>query len=237
MSSPSKPPTTDHAGDRSRLCSIVAMFVLALMVATGVLGAAVSSSGASTKAASTKPRSPRAIATAPFATPTGVTLTDTPPPWALPADARPYFAAAGLSVLGAEQLAVHYHAHLDIVVDDAKVTVPAGIGFVVSRGRAIGLTVLHTHDTSGVIHIESSSHEPFTLGQVFTEWGVALSATRLGGRHADATHVLAAYVNGQRFTGDPATLELERHLEVALWYGPSDQSPRVPSSYRFTGGL
>ena len=78
---------------------------------------------------------------------------------------------------------------------------------------------------------------PYTLGQVLTEWGVALSATQVGGLHADATHVLAAFVNGKRFTGDPATLQLKRHLEIALWYGPSDQTPKVPSSYKFPAGL
>ena len=97
--------------------------------------------------------------------------------------------------------------------------------------------MLHTHDTSGVIHIESAVNEPYTLGQVFTEWGVALSATQLGGLHADATHVLAAYVNGRSFSGDPATLKLKRHLEIALWYGPSGQTPHVPSSYHFPAGL
>jgi hypothetical protein len=222
VSAPSKP----------RLHSIAAMFAVALMVTTGVLAGPVSSSGAATKL-----KSPRPIATAPFTTPTGVTLADTQPPWALPADARPYIAAAGLSALGEEQLEVHYHAHLDIIADGAKVTVPAGIGFVVSGGKATGLAVLHTHDTSGIIHIESPTPEPFTLGQVFTEWGVALSATQLGGLHPDATHVLAVYVNGRRFSGDPATLRLQRHLEIALWYGPSGQKPHVPSSYHFPAGL
>ena len=97
--------------------------------------------------------------------------------------------------------------------------------------------MLHTHDTSGVIHIESATRQPYTLGQVLTEWGVALTATQLGGLHADATHVLAVYVNGKRFVGDPATLQLEPHLEIALWYGPSSQTPRVPRSYRFPADL
>ena len=177
------------------------------------------------------------IATAPFTTPTGVALADTPPPWPIPPDARPYIAAAGLSVLTAEELAVHYHAHLDIIANGAKVTVPAGIGFVVVNGRETGITVLHTHDTSGVIHIESAEPQPFTLGQVFTEWGVALDATRIGGLHADATHTVATYVNGKRFTGDPATLSLARHQEIALWYGPTGTRPRVPKSFRFPVGL
>ena len=179
----------------------------------------------------------REIATAPFAAPTSVKLADTPPPWPLPANARPYIEAAGLSVLGAEQLEVHYHAHLDIIANGDEVTVPAYVGFVIENREATGITVLHTHDPSGIIHIESATRQPYTLGQFLTEWGVALSATQLGGLHTDATHVLVAYVNGRRFDGDPATLRLQRHLEIALWYGPSDQTPHVPKTYHFPAGL
>ncbi len=216
---------------RARVRPMAAVLAMLAVIASVLVGP-VSSDAAVSQRKSSSP-----IATAPFTPPTAVTLADTPPPWVLPADARPYIAAAGLEALGAEQLAVHYHAHLDIIDDGEKVTVPAGIGFVVSNGKATGITLLHTHDTSGVIHIESATPQPFTLGQVFTEWGVTLSATQIGGLHTDTTHVLLAYVNGRRFTGDPATLRLQRHLEIALWYGPSSATPKVPRSYHFTGGL
>jgi len=188
---------------------------------------------ANVSAASAKPT----IATTPYTMPTSVSLDDTPPPWASPANARPYIEAAGLTALSAEQLAVHYHAHLDVIDDDTKVTVPAGIGFVIQNGKARGISELHTHDTSGIVHIESAENVPYTLGQVFTEWGVALSATQVGGLRADGAHVLRVYVNGRRFGGDPATIRLKRHLEIALWYGPTGQKPTVPKSYRFPAGV
>jgi hypothetical protein len=177
------------------------------------------------------------VATTPFTEPTGVTLADSPAPWPLPADAKPYIAAAGLSVLSAEELAVHYHAHLDVIDDGQKVTVPAGVGFVVEHGKATGITVLHTHDTSGVIHIESAVDKPYSLGQFATEWGIALSRSQIGGLQADATHRLRTFVNGKRFTGDPASIKLARHLEIAIWYGPTGQKPVVPKSYEFPAGL
>ena len=204
-----------------------------LAVTASVLVVGMGASGASAG----KGSPPKPPATAPFTAPTSVTLADTPPPWPIPADATPYITAAGLPNLGAEELAVHYHAHLDIVADGAKVTVPAGIGFVIKNGREAGITVIHTHDPSGVIHIESATDVPYTLGQLFTEWGVALSATQLGGLHADSTHTFAVYVNGRRFAGDPATLQLKKHLEIALWYGASTDTPKVPKSYRFPAGL
>lgn len=208
---------------------LLATLAVVLVALSATVGAAVAA------------KKPRPIATAPFTAPADVEFADTPPPWPLPANARPYIEAAGLSVLGEEQLEVHYHAHLDVIDASAgrsaKVTVPAGIGFEVSNGKVTGLTVLHTHDTSGIIHVESAEPTPYTLGQVFTEWGVALDATQVGGLHADGTNVLKAYVNGRSFTGDPATLKLQPHLEIALWYGPSTETPKVPKSYRFPNGL
>jgi hypothetical protein len=212
----------------------------ALRVAAVVCGVALSLVAAMPSAGAAK--RPPTIATTPYSMPTSVPLATTPPQWGLPADARPYIAAAGLQVLGAEQLEVHYHAHVDVIDASAggtgqKVTVPAGIGFVIQNDKATGITVLHTHDTSGVIHIESAKPKPYTLGQVFTEWGVSLSATQIGGLVADPTHEVQVYVNGQRFTGDPATIRLKKHLEIALWYGPTGTTPAVPKSYKFPAGL
>src|SRR5262245_28549840 len=101
-----------HDG-RRHLRRIAVAFVVVLLVG---LGSQVASASAARKAT---------IATVPFATPTGVTLSQAPPPWPLPADARPYIAAAGLSVDPTESLQVHYHAHVDIIANGAAVTVPA----------------------------------------------------------------------------------------------------------------
>src|SRR5262249_21746333 len=126
--------------------------------------------------------------------------------------------------------------HLDIIANGNKVTVPAGVGFVISDGRATALTVLHTHDTSGIVHIESAANDAFTLGQFFTEWGIALDPTHLGGFATDSTHVFRAYANGRRLQGDPATIRLKPHLEIALWYGPSGTPVKVPKSFHFPAG-
>lgn len=229
------------ARERLRHCSFVmiprALRFAPLVALVAVLGVAAAPAAGAVARAKPKPT----VATAPYTMPTTVTLADTPPPWPLPADARPYIEAAGLSVLSGEQLDVHYHAHLDVIDATSgaaqKVTVPAGIGFEVANGKVQGLAVLHTHDPTGILHVESAKPKPYTLGQVFTEWGVALSATQIGGLHADATHEVQTYVNGKRFTGDPASIRLKPHLEIALWYGTAGTKPAVPKSYRFPAGL
>jgi hypothetical protein len=148
-----------------------------LLAVAGTVGGPVGSATAANKS--------RPIATAPFTAPNDVALADTPPPWALPANARPYVEAAGLTVLCEEQLAVHYHAHLDVIANGKPVSVPPGIGFVIVNSRATALTELHTHDASGIVHIESAQDKPYSLGQVFTEWGVALN----GRQHERAPRV------------------------------------------------
>lgn len=226
----SRPAAAGPAPRRRGIAGIRAVVVVAALVLIVVVATATAGTGASSAKSPT-------VATTPYAMPTSVPLVNSAPPWPLPENALPYIKAADLSVLSAEQLQVHYHVHVDVIDDGQKVIVPAGIGFVIKNGRATGITVLHTHDTSGVLHIESAADKAYTLGQAFTEWGVALSATQVGGLQADSGHVLATFVNGKQFTGDPATIRLKKHLEIAIWYGPTGTTPAVPKSYKFPAGL
>jgi hypothetical protein len=155
------------------------------------------------------------------------------PSWGAPANASAAVAAAGLPMLGAEGTALHIHAHLDVFVNGSPVPVAALVGIDEAAQK---ISPLHTHDTTGVIHIESpDAKATFTLGQFFTEWQVPLSASQLGGLNADSTHQLKEYVNGKVRDGDPASLQLAAHDEIALVYGSPPAS--VPSSYQWTNGL
>jgi len=154
--------------------------------------------------------------------------------WPLPADASAAAAKAGLPMLGQEMLAVHYHAHLDVQVDGVPITVPAGIGIDQARRR---ISPLHTHDTSGVIHIESARDIPYTLGQLFTEWGQPLTTHQVGPHRLTHGEVLRVYQNGHLVTANPATVRFAQHDEIAVWVGPASATPAGPSSYAFSRGL
>jgi hypothetical protein len=157
------------------------------------------------------------------------------PPWAAPTDASAAVAAAGLPMLGQEGTALHIHAHLDVIVNGAPAQVPAQVGIDEAQQK---ISPLHTHDTTGVIHIESpSATATFTLGEFFTEWQVSMSADHIGGLTNDATHHLKAYVNGKLQQGDPALIVLSAHDEIALVYGSDSEQVTVPSSYQWTNGL
>ncbi len=156
------------------------------------------------------------------------------PPWDAPEDVSERVAAAGLPMLGAEGQVMHIHAHLDVIVDGRPVAVPANIG-IDEENDAI--SPLHTHDTTGVIHIESPEKTTFTLGQFMTEWDVALDRGRIGGLTTGGGNELHAYVNGREVNGDPAAITLSAHDEIALVYGPHTAAVKVPRGYNWPSGL
>jgi hypothetical protein len=159
-----------------------------------------------------------------------------PVPWGRNANRlRARLVALRLPALGFEGTAVHIHQHLDVYVAGRHVVVSAGIG-IDPAGRFI--SPLHTHDTSGVIHVESPTVRPFTLGEFFGVWGVRLGAGELGGYKAGGGRALHAYVDGKEVTGDPGKIELAPHQEIVLAFGTSKQLRRpLPSSYAFPAGL
>ncbi len=176
------------------------------------------------------------------ATTSAATATSSPRPaaiaastsWQPPADASAAATQAGLPMLGQEMLAVHYHAHLDVRIAGRPVAVPAGLGIDIRRQR---ISPLHTHDGSGVIHIESQADIPYTLGQLFTEWGQPLSAHQVGPHRLAPREVLRVFRNGQPVTGDRAALRFAQHDEDLVWVGLASAHPTVPSTYAFPPGL
>jgi len=71
---------------------------------------------------------------------------------------------------------------------------------------------------------------------VFTEWQVRLDAEGIGGLDNSNTDSLRAYVDGKRFQGDPATIQLTAHRQISLVYGPRDATDDPAASYAFEQG-
>jgi hypothetical protein len=138
--------------------------------------------------------------------------------------------ALGIPELGQEQLAFHIHQHLDIFVNGKPVTVPQFVG--IKTAQPVFFADLHTHDQSGIIHVESEQQYDYTLGQFFGVWGVPLSRTRIGGLTGKTLHV---WVNGKPFFGDPTKLVLTPHEEIAIAYGTPPA--KVPTHFGFPSGL
>ena len=138
------------------------------------------------------------------------------PPWPAPGDVPARVAAAGLD-LGPMGTAEHYHPHLSITIDGKPVPVPPNIGVDPNTGA---MSAVHTHEGDGTIHIEAHTvGEKFTLGQLFTQWGVALSPTGIGGVKAKDGGKVQVIRNGTEVHGDPADVRLEPDQQIELTLG------------------
>jgi hypothetical protein len=145
-------------------------------------------------------------------------------------------AATGQNVDGVqcntgEQTVTHVHSRLTIFVNGKARVIPYGIGVpgAVAVQTPHGPFVqtgscfywLHTHQTDGIIHIESpSKSETFTLGQFFAEWGQPLSKTQIGPASGKLTVFFTA--PGKKvgiYKGDPANLPLGNDYQIQIDVG------------------
>ena len=136
-----------------------------------------------------------------------------------------------------EMLAVHVHAHLSIFAKGEQIAVPYGVGIVKPFqvdngfvGMGNGIYWLHTHDATGIVHIESPDARTYTLGQFFHIWGRTLSTTEVAGLKGP----VHAFVDGKPRPGDPNTIVLTAHGQITLEVGDPVVTPPV---YGFPAGL
>jgi hypothetical protein len=170
------------------------------------------------------------VALAQSADPTRVVGAETAPPWPVPAvDDRPARAElAGLENVWGQDLAMHVHSHLTITVDGEAVTVPGDVGHDAATKFA---APIHTHDTSGIVHVESPRRESFVLGQLFTEWGVHLDQVGVGDLGGSDGRTLTVFVDGSRYGGDPAGIRLVDFEDVALVLAPAGETVTAPPAF------
>ncbi|MBT1620503.1 hypothetical protein KK090_14675 [Curtobacterium flaccumfaciens pv. poinsettiae] len=157
------------------------------------------------------------------AAPGAVTTRDAPP-WPRPTDLTARAESAGLHNVWGERLAEHVHSHLTILDGGEPVTVPANIGHSDDREFA---AEIHTHDTSGIVHVESPTKQTFTLGQFFDEWGVSLGPEHVGGLRGELT----VWVDGHRRIGNPRSIELTDLRQVVLIVTTVGEVPRLPAPF------
>ncbi len=118
----------------------------------------------------------------------------------------------------------HIHAHLAIYVKGQPVTVPANVGISFAARLE---SPMHTHDTSGAIHIEASQpSDAFNLGAFFDIWGVKFTATQLGGYTDTANKTVQVYVNGQP-VADATRYVLHPHDDIVVGYGAPGSVPKT----------
>jgi len=92
-----------------------------------------------------------------------------------------------------ESVIFHIHPRLEIFIDGQQATIPANVGIdpKLWKDRTLErygmpmpemkempyMSPIHTHDTSGTLHLESTANRIYTLGDFFDIWGVRFNAT------------------------------------------------------------
>ncbi|MEO6536663.1 MAG: hypothetical protein ABIT47_03130 [Candidatus Paceibacterota bacterium] len=140
--------------------------------------------------------------------------------------------AIGLPALAAEGNVLHIHQHLDLIINGQPMIIPSHIGVNEVAGF---ISPLHSHDTTGIIHVESNVVRDFTLGEFFDIWGVELTADCLGGYCNTGSATMRIYSNGTLYSGSPRDLVLTAHQEIVFSYG-STTPTTIPTTYAFPAG-
>ncbi|HEV8404699.1 MAG TPA: hypothetical protein VGQ13_02215 [Nitrososphaera sp.] len=93
-------------------------------------------------------------------------------------------------------LARHDHVSLVLLVNGQQVVIPEGIGtkpelwhdHSLDQYGSSGISPMHTHDTSGTIHIESATSREYTVGEFLKMAGI--SAGNITGATVDGNELV-----------------------------------------------
>lgn len=132
----------------------------------------------------------------------------------------------GVKCETSERLAYHIHAHLSVYVDGTPRSIPADVGIFDNSC----IYWLHTHDDTGIVHIESPDERVYTVGDFFAVWHQPLSNDQVGPAKGPVT----AWVDGKRYKGDVAEIPMELHSVIQLDVGGNGPPPQ---EYHFPDGL
>jgi hypothetical protein len=130
----------------------------------------------------------------------------------------------GILCLGSEQLAMHIHQHIDVVINGKIEDPPPYIGFA-AGGKC--LYWIHVHaDYPGVIHVESPNNATYSLGDYLDIW--AATPTNLA-KGIQVSHAVLkviesrnpdrVIVDGKAYGGDVRAIPLKPHTLITLEYG------------------
>jgi hypothetical protein len=143
-----------------------------------------------------------------------------------------------------EMLNYHIHAHLALYKDGQPVPLPAQIGIPYSQaigGQHYCLYWLHTHDTSGVIHIESPTPRLYTLGEFFDIWrytslwdaqgglagpaGLVVDSSFVNALKAAKPREIHIFVDGKPVSRDYRRIPLTKHKLITIEIGTPLKPP------------
>ena len=128
-----------------------------------------------------------------------------------------------------EQTAYHVHAHVTIWINGKQSLIPQYTG-IASDGSCYYW--LHTHDTTGVIHMEAPASRSFIFGNFLDEWSAHFSSLGYP-PELDFTTGWKVWVDGKPYTGNFRNIPLVAHALITMAYDSPGVKP--DTTYAWNG--
>lgn len=153
--------------------------------------------------------------------------------------ATPQTVAQQYGCSGAEMLTqTHFHTHLDVWVNGGpgvgvQAPIPAFIGIQSDASGATTFCWIHTHDTSGIIHVEAPTAraaQGFHLSDFLKVWRLTNPDATLS---ASAGQKEVVYVDGKRVNESATNVPLKSLEWVTVEIMADNQSPTPPPTYQW----
>jgi hypothetical protein len=129
-------------------------------------------------------------------------------------------AVDGIACDQLEGTKLHFHVHISIYVNGSPVSIPQSIGIVPNTCYYW----THTHDNSGIVHIEAPAQQSFTLGNFFHVWEQQFTQLQYPVQ-LDTTDNWQVFVNGKPYHGNFHNMTLTSHLLITLAYNSPGIKP------------
>jgi hypothetical protein len=111
---------------------------------------------------------------------------------------------AGIQCDKVEHLVFHNHTKLVVKIQNKTQNIPGGLGILPNNC----IFWLHTHDESGIIHIESPLKQTYTLGQFLAIWKTFDDSSIINNLSAvSSINTINIFNNGVTVAVDPPSID------------------------------
>lgn len=109
-------------------------------------------------------------------------------------------------------IGVHYHPIIEIVINGQQVTIPANTGI---NHDGCSMRGVHTHDSSGKIHIEMDKKYNVPAESFFIIWGETFNENQILDYVVDDNHEIVVTLDGERVnTYEDTVIEDQEVLRI-----------------------
>jgi hypothetical protein len=130
-----------------------------------------------------------------------------------------------------EQQGYHIHVHLTIWLNGSQVPIPQNVGIASDTSCFYWL---HTHDTTGVVHIEAPATASLNLQQFLDIWGKEFSTLGYQDQLGSSTG-WTVWVGGKQISGGFSKVAFQPHMVITIAYNSPSVKP--DTVYNFAAGL